>query len=796
MNTYVPTKQLPLLASLLMIIACGGGGGGDSGGGPAAATNSPPKISGDPQLTISAGDSYSFVPTASDPDGDALRFSADNLPPWSTFNTSTGEISGLPFAGDIGGYAAVTISVSDGKAEASLAPFDLVVAPQQLGEANFTPEGTVTTTADGYQSVGTLVMDTGTRQQSFENADLTLSFDEEGNLLDLFGETELPTELTDNVSVNAGVKATVGMMTGAEINADPDFGIELIDGISYFVFYIGSSFDITVGDPTQPGVFESVTLEPPLSGQIVMIMDPTDVFLYRFASIPLVGEYGFGTSDHSLIPFTPALDFPGLNSFRGNFMERGSFDIGYKVFDFFNIEGYRVTRNPTYADIDWQNPLNSTIEFGAGLNGKASFAFSVLSVGLFSFDLATASTTFLVEPNLQQSAIALQVAPDVSWVPDWFHFVPATEVNGEAMVNANGDFSFELNGTFRSEFPAADLSGMMRMDNEAVTLAGATASEGESLQVSITFGNYETVGRVEFPDSYGGNIADSVSEALDRQLAKVEEQLDALEDAISDYEFEVSLRGVRESLPAIMDAAITQIDGVPGAVYTSVYDGAVDVMEDEDNCVWAFGWWCLNDVVDVGIVAQSVAGAAKVTAQRRIVAPRAAMVELKRQALMADDEALRQALVTALRTAYDNRKIAIDIDISYDFGTILGTWPLYKGTWRRSFLSSSNEAKLKTARDNAHRIQETSDIMISAQAVYDALPTKEIIAEVKREVEEGLAAIPIPEGLGYRAAGTSVTAFVTVDGVDHGVEFNVLNPAEVLTGVSDLVADLLVADEE
>jgi hypothetical protein len=32
--------------------------------------------------------------------------------------------------------------------------------------------------------------------------------------------------------------------------------------------------------------------------------------------------------------------------------------------------------------------------------------------------------------------------------------------------------------------------------------------------------------------------------------------------------------------------------------------------------------------------------------------------------------------------------------------------------------------------------------------------------------------------------------------VDHGVEFNVLNPAEVLTGVSDLVADLLVADEE
>ena len=65
---------------------------------------------------------------ASDPDGQALTFSIANRPTWATFNTATGRLSGTPTAADVGSYTNVSISVSDGAAQASLAPFTIVVS--------------------------------------------------------------------------------------------------------------------------------------------------------------------------------------------------------------------------------------------------------------------------------------------------------------------------------------------------------------------------------------------------------------------------------------------------------------------------------------------------------------------------------------------------------------------------------------------------------------------------------------------------------------------------------------------
>jgi hypothetical protein len=64
---------------------------------------------------------------ASDTDGDALTFSVTGLPAWSSFNSSTGRLTGTPSSADVGSYSAITITVSDGKAGVSLAPFSIVV---------------------------------------------------------------------------------------------------------------------------------------------------------------------------------------------------------------------------------------------------------------------------------------------------------------------------------------------------------------------------------------------------------------------------------------------------------------------------------------------------------------------------------------------------------------------------------------------------------------------------------------------------------------------------------------------
>lgn len=89
--------------------------------------NSSPTIGGNPPGGVIAGQNYSFIPTASDPDGDLLTFSIQNRPVWASFNTATGQLSGTPDNGDVGTYSNVRISVSDGSDSASLAAFTISV---------------------------------------------------------------------------------------------------------------------------------------------------------------------------------------------------------------------------------------------------------------------------------------------------------------------------------------------------------------------------------------------------------------------------------------------------------------------------------------------------------------------------------------------------------------------------------------------------------------------------------------------------------------------------------------------
>ncbi len=106
--------------------------------------NAAPTISGTPQTTVTAGQSYAFAPTATDPNGDTLTFSISNQPAWASFNASNGRLTGAPFASDIGTYAGIVISVSDGQLTTSLAPFDIEVVAVNAGPTiSGTPAPTV-----------------------------------------------------------------------------------------------------------------------------------------------------------------------------------------------------------------------------------------------------------------------------------------------------------------------------------------------------------------------------------------------------------------------------------------------------------------------------------------------------------------------------------------------------------------------------------------------------------------------------------------------------------------------------
>lgn len=113
--------------------------------------NTAPVVTGTPMTSVQAGQAYSFQPTATDAEGNALTWSIQNRPTWATFSTSTGRLSGTPTAAQVGSYSNIRISVSDGGLTASLPAFTITVeaAPNRAPTISGTP-GTTATVGTAY----------------------------------------------------------------------------------------------------------------------------------------------------------------------------------------------------------------------------------------------------------------------------------------------------------------------------------------------------------------------------------------------------------------------------------------------------------------------------------------------------------------------------------------------------------------------------------------------------------------------------------------------------------------------
>ena len=135
-----PTRSfVSALLPILPLAFCHGCGGGGSSSettpqGAAPPVSSPttvnraPSIAGQVVEFVNVGDSYDWQPTAADPDGDRLSFSAVNLPPWASLDSTDGRITGTPGAGDVGIYESITITVADAAHRSATPPFSITVS--------------------------------------------------------------------------------------------------------------------------------------------------------------------------------------------------------------------------------------------------------------------------------------------------------------------------------------------------------------------------------------------------------------------------------------------------------------------------------------------------------------------------------------------------------------------------------------------------------------------------------------------------------------------------------------------
>jgi hypothetical protein len=90
--------------------------------------NAAPVISGSPATSVVVGQSYVFTPKVVDTDSSAFTYSVINAPSWATFSTANGTLAGIPNSSQVGTYASIVISVSDGTTNVALPAFSILVS--------------------------------------------------------------------------------------------------------------------------------------------------------------------------------------------------------------------------------------------------------------------------------------------------------------------------------------------------------------------------------------------------------------------------------------------------------------------------------------------------------------------------------------------------------------------------------------------------------------------------------------------------------------------------------------------
>jgi hypothetical protein len=210
-----------------------------------------PVISGTPPTTAVVGQQYSFSPKTTAPSGYRLSFGVRNKPGWAVFSTSTGRLSGIPIHTGI--YSNIIISVSDGVAKVSLAPFTITVFKSGSGAPTIsgTPP-TAATVGKAYTFTPSATVPSGDAKSfSVQNKPSWASFS-------IATGTLAGTPTTANVGVNSNI--VISVSDGQASAALPAFSIAVSNATSTATT-LAQKYPGDVGMASDPSVVWSENFE-------------------------------------------------------------------------------------------------------------------------------------------------------------------------------------------------------------------------------------------------------------------------------------------------------------------------------------------------------------------------------------------------------------------------------------------------------------------------------------------------------------------------------------------------------
>jgi hypothetical protein len=638
--------------------------------------------------------------------------------------------------------------------------------PRTFTRDDLAPEGVVVETADGYQVQGALHVETDEGEVSFVNADLDVSFDENGRVRNITGTTEIPSP-HERIEFANPVQADVGFFSGKFLNENRDF-ILLKEDTDYFVFNFDVNLEMRIATgETGEGATKPVSVRAPLGGQLLMVIDYNDPMYYVYGEQDLLGAAGMGWSLHARIPFVPWHPVENMGTFDGKNTRTGTFPI-LKVLE---VTGQMVDNNYTELHLSEEDPFTSDLRAGyqCGYNGEMTLDLFLKEIVGVEIPIAEGSGGLWSEVSAQEvfegHAYVSGLTSELEWWPAFIPAAPVASLRTSAFIRSDLDFDVTIAGEFGWNLAAGGgnaWTGYFNFAPDALTLGGSVRDDDIVFDIEGRVTKETTSVSTRPPQEILDLVSAGVTGELDDRIAEAEQAWNDLQEATADYEFELSLRGLRSALPNIVDTA-------KNALSTAI---ANELRNHEGEPYY-------DDLRDHLYLADNPY--------------HAALDRLKAAALQIQDNDQTRAEIEAALRGVAARKIFSTTYVYRVAGITIKTVNV-----SRRIMSDTQADQILTAADNVRFIKESWDRKVQMQQIYDAIPDKAIFERVKDDIENGVIVIDDLGEIGfvYGHDDHVFRAYALVGDDRHELgEVDLFSVVDLVEAVTSAIVDDLVSGD-
>jgi len=619
-----------------------------------------------------------------------------------------------------------------------------------LGKDNLKGEGNVVETEEGMSVDGKLTITTADEKEVvLDDAEITVEYNEDGTVKSMEGTATVPSP-TDYMEITDPVQGALGYYTGKYLNKNWDLEIQLVDERYYLAFKIAVALELKVGTKDDPNATKPFSIKPPVGGHIIYLFDYTDPFYFYSAAQDALGSMCFGESREGNIPYIPTQPVEKIVSFDGKSARCGTFPI-FKVIE---ASGVMIQGSEFNLELIEENPfpLNFSAGYSAGVNGAFELSLPISSWITFAIPLGEASAAITAEAGTAgvkaQAFLNGLAEPDNSWWPDFIPVKPGGQIRTSGYVQQDGAFDLELSGDFNLQLPSKvyEVDGIMHADNEAFTMAGNVLANDLTWEAGAEFRKGETDFKAKPPQELMNDINSLVNSNIDSAINKAETALADLEKSTQDYEFELSLRGLRSTIPTIVKEAKQRIADEIAAGIKSGRDQANKILSDNGLALCSDNISSQVNKLDDPYIK--------------------ALDRLDKAAQETNDnETTRTEIEGALRDLAKLNRLTASVTVTITGGNkaVNNPYPIpdvpkcsvFSDDYKRTVsidvevLTAEQVAMLNEAADNVKYIAETSDIKIQAEEILAQIPSQEIMDQLKQDLQNGTKSIPSIEEVGF-----------------------------------------------